>query len=164
MNRIHTQWLCWINLVVWTWIGHYRTALPPTDLLASFKSGVGLFTFSNTLYGTGLWYHGCRKTERITEGPYMKAEVDVVEFSSWLAGLLHLSVLFILLSMWLSFVFFSPSLFFSISPLCVWVRVCVCIVGFDLNVCLSLPWLDRDLEQPTETSDSLLVEGSGDLE
>ena len=96
----------------------------------------------------------------------MKAEVDVVEFSSRLAGLLHLSVLFYLAVYVTVFRLFLSFPFFSIPPLFVCVWVCVCIVCFDLNVCLSQPWLDtdRDLEQPTETSDSLLVEGSGDLE
>lgn len=82
------------------------------------------------------------------------------------------SAFLILLCMWLSFVFFSfPSLH---SPVfvCVCVSVYVCAVT---HLCV-LIWMrvfllsftmidtDRDLEQPTETSDSLLVEGSGDSE
>lgn len=63
---------------------------------------------------------------------------------------------------------------FPFSPFpCVCVCVCVCLCGytsvcFDTDACLLLSFTmidtDRDLEQPTETSDSLLVEGSGDSE
>lgn len=61
---------------------------------------------------------------------------------------------------------------FPFSPFpCVCVCVSVCAVThvcFDTDACLLLSFTmidtDRDLEQPTETSDSLLVEGSGDSE
>lgn len=50
--------------------------------------------------------------------------------------------------------------------LCVSVRLHICV--FDVDACLLLSFTmigtDRDLEQPTETSDPLLVEGSGDSE
>lgn len=93
----------------------------------------------------------------------------IADFSSWLARLLH--CLF-----FLSWCLYDCLSSFSLLPF--FPCVCVCVrVSFHVHACIfvcfvwmcipsPLLWfdIDRDLEQPTETSDSLLVEGSGDLE